>query len=52
MPTTSAELLGLLEEIEESMKSLSAEDQGIVGARLCEMASRFVEAGGTVAATK
>jgi hypothetical protein len=52
MPTTSEELIALLEEIEESMKALSAEDQGIVGARLCEMASRFVEAGGTVAATK
>jgi hypothetical protein len=49
MPPTATELLALLDEIQEAMKALTEEDQGVVGARLCEMASAFVESGKAVA---
>jgi hypothetical protein len=51
-PATAAELISLLEEVEQAMKALSDEDQGIIGARLVEMASAFVESGKAVAAAK
>lgn len=51
-PATAAELISLLEEVEQAMKALSEEDQGIIGARLVEMASAFVESGKAVAAAK
>lgn len=44
-PASATEIIALLEEVEQAMKAMSAEDQGIIGARLCEMASRFVESG-------
>jgi hypothetical protein len=50
-PTASCdELLALLGEVETSMAYLSDEDQGRIGARLCAMASAFVESGKAVAA--
>jgi hypothetical protein len=50
-PATAAELIGLLEEVEQAMKALSEDDQGIVGAKLVEMAAAFAESS-TVAAAK
>ncbi len=49
-PTTAEDLLALLEEVEAGLALLSEEDQGRVGARLCELASAFVESGTPVAA--
>jgi hypothetical protein len=50
-PTANCdELLALLGEVETSMAYLSDEDQGRIGARLCAMASAFVESGKAVAA--
>jgi hypothetical protein len=51
-PATAAELIALLEEVENSMKVLSVEDQGIVGARLVEMAAAFVDSGKKVSGKK
>jgi hypothetical protein len=51
-PTTAEDLLALLEEVEAGLALLSEEDQGRVGARLCELASAFLEAGGTAAPAK
>lgn len=42
---TAEQLLAMLEQIELAMTELAAEDQGIVGAKLVEMASAFVESG-------
>ena len=50
-PATAAELIGLLEEVEQAMKALSEDDQGIVGAKLVEMAAAFAESS-TVGAAK
>lgn len=44
-PPTAEQLLAMLEQIELAMTELAAEDQGIVGAKLVEMASAFVESG-------
>ncbi len=51
-PATAAELIGLLEEVEQAMKALSEDDQGIVGAKLVEMAAAFAETGTAAAAAK
>lgn len=47
---TADELIALLDEIETSLPLLPEEEQGRVGARLCELASAFVATGVTVAA--
>ena len=49
-PATAAEIISLLEEVEQAMKAMSEEDQGIIGARLVEMAAAFVESGKAVVA--
>jgi hypothetical protein len=49
---TSGQLIQMLEQIELAMASLPADDQGVVGAKLVEMASAFVESGKSVASER
>ena len=49
---TSGQLIQMLEQIELAMASLPADDQGVVGAKLVEMASAFVDSGKSVASER
>jgi hypothetical protein len=45
---TARQLIQMLEQIELAMASLPSDDQGVVGAKLVEMASAFVDSGKSV----
>lgn len=49
---TSGQLIQMLEQIELAMTILPADDQGVVGAKLVEMASAFVDSGKSVASER
>ena len=49
---TSGQLIQMLEQIELAMASLPADDQGVVGAKLVERASAFVDSGKSVASER
>lgn len=51
-PATAEDLLQLLDEVENALALLAEDEQGIVGARLVEMASRFVDSGKSVKKAK
>ncbi len=51
-PATAEDLLQLLDEVENALALLAEDEQGIVGARLVEMASRFVDSGKSVKKSK